>query len=102
MDPKEKAKPEYGLYKGRILSTLCDSAVKRKQWSEAETICQEVIDCFQLSFANQEEQLHTNLGIQYYQLAVIKRSLKKLEEAIHCTRNAYEHIVQSKLKPEFS
>jgi tetratricopeptide (TPR) repeat protein len=102
MEPTEGGKQEFVLYKGRVLSTLSDAAVKRKAWAEAEAYCEEVLTLYSKSFAGQEEQLNTNLGIQYYQLTVVKRNLKKLDEAVECAIKAYQHIIQSKLKPEFS
>lgn len=90
------------MLKGRVLSSLSDVFVKRRLWSDAEPICVETIGVLSRSFEGQDEALHSNLGIQHYQLSVVKRNLKKLEEALENAVKAYEHVIQSKLKMEFS
>jgi tetratricopeptide (TPR) repeat protein len=102
IEADEGDKKEFTLYKGRILSSLSDIYVKRKLWEEAEGMCLETIKLFESSFAGQDDTLNSNLGIQYYQLAVVKRNLKKLEEAVECNKTAYDYVTKSKLKAEFA
>lgn len=92
---------EYHLLKGRVLATLSDSMVRRQLWAEAEAVCEETIESMKKGFEGQDAMLFTNLAIQYYQLAGVQRGLKAYEKAAESSKIAYEHVVKSKLQPEF-
>lgn len=90
------------MLKGRVLSNLSDQFIKRKMWVEAEPVCAETCAIFEKTFAEQEDNLNSNLGLQKYQLCIVKRNLKKLDEALAAATSSYEYTTKSKLRSEFS
>lgn len=75
--------------------------MREQRWKEAEDVCAETVEAMSKSFEGQDAMLATNLGVNYYQLAAVKRGLKKYEEAAECSLLAYESIVKSKLAMDF-
>src|SRR5690606_19296690 len=101
LDPAEHTKREYLLLLSRVTSALSDLLIKARRWEEAEKICIETIGLMQKCFEDQPESLHSNLAIQEYQIAVVRKNLKKFDEALESVVRAYEHATESKLKLDF-
>jgi len=102
MEATEGNKREFLDFKAKLLSSLSDLATKQHKWEDAEKYGMEAVELYEKTLVDHDEQRFVQLGISYFQLISAKRSLKKMEDALECAVKAYENLIKSKLKPDFS
>ena len=102
LEATEGQKKEFLMFKARVVAALADQFIKRKTWEEAEAHAQTSCDLFEAHMEGSEDARNSTVGIQKYQLCVVKKNLKKLDEALAAAEQAYEYIIKSKMRAEFS